>query len=296
MSSSDFQSQSLWAKLKSILSPPDTNLRESLEDVLEDEVGNDESLTGEELHMLRNLLGFKDVRVEDVMVPRADITAVDEKTSLEDLGGLFTQSGHSRLPVYKQSLDHPIGMVHIKDLVVMLAGKAPKVPLKALIRDILFAPPSMPALDLLLRMQASRSHMALVVDEYGGTDGLVTIEDLIEEIVGEIEDEYDDQDGPQIVTRSGDILEAQARLPIEQLEEKLGITLVDEDEDIDTLGGLVFTLAGRVPQRGEMIIHKNGIEFEVRDADPRRIKTLRIRQKKVQLKSEDDAQPSQKLD
>ena len=185
--------------------------------------------------MLRNLLGFKDVRVEDVMVPRADITAVDEKTSLEDLGGLFTESGHSRLPVYKQSLDHPIGMVHIKDLVVMLAGKAPKVPLKALIRDILFAPPSMPALDLLLRMQASRSHMALVVDEYGGTDGLVTIEDLIEEIVGEIEDEYDDQDGPQIVTRSGDILEAQARLPIDQLEEKLGITLVDEDEDIDTL-------------------------------------------------------------
>lgn len=296
MSSSDFQAQSLWAKLKAILIPPDTNLRESLEDVLEEEAGNDESLTGEELHMLRNLLGFKDVRVEDVMVPRADITAVDEKTSLEDLGGLFTDSGHSRLPVYKQSLDHPIGMVHIKDLVVMLAGKAPKVPLKALIRDILFAPPSMPALDLLLRMQASRSHMALVVDEYGGTDGLVTIEDLIEEIVGEIEDEYDDQDGPQIITRSGDILEAQARLPIDQLEEKLGITLVDEDEDIDTLGGLVFTLAGRVPQRGEMIIHKNGIEFEVRDADPRRIKTLRIRRKKVQNKSEDDDRPSQKLD
>lgn len=296
MSSSDFQAQSLWAKLKAILIPPDTNLRESLEDVLEEEAGNDESLTGEELHMLRNLLGFKDVRVEDVMVPRADITAVDEKTSLEDLGGLFTESGHSRLPVYKQSLDHPIGMVHIKDLVVMLAGKAPKVPLKALIRDILFAPPSMPALDLLLRMQASRSHMALVVDEYGGTDGLVTIEDLIEEIVGEIEDEYDDQDGPQIITRSGDILEAQARLPIDQLEEKLGITLVDEDEDIDTLGGLVFTLAGRVPQRGEMIIHKNGIEFEVRDADPRRIKTLRIRRKKVQNKSEDDDRPSQKLD
>lgn len=296
MSSSDFQAQSLWAKLKAILIPPDTNLRESLEDVLEEEAGNDESLTGEELHMLRNLLGFKDVRVEDVMVPRADITAVDEKTSLEDLGGLFTESGHSRLPVYKQSLDHPIGMVHIKDLVVMLAGKAPKVPLKALIRDILFAPPSMPALDLLLRMQASRSHMALVVDEYGGTDGLVTIEDLIEEIVGEIEDEYDDQDGPQIITRSGDILEAQARLPIDQLEEKLGITLVDEDEDIDTLGGLVFTLAGRVPQRGEMIIHKNGIEFEVRDADPRRIKTLRIRRKKVQNKSEDDDWPSQKLD
>jgi CBS domain containing-hemolysin-like protein len=276
--------------------PTRYNLRESLEDVLEEEAGNDESLTGEELHMLRNLLGFKDVRVEDVMVPRADITAVDEKTSLEDLGGLFTESGHSRLPVYKQSLDYPIGMVHIKDLVVMLAGKAPKVPLKALIRDILFAPPSMPALDLLLRMQASRSHMALVVDEYGGTDGLVTIEDLIEEIVGEIEDEYDDQDGPQIVTRSGDILEAQARLPIDQLEEKLGITLVDEDEDIDTLGGLVFTLAGRVPQRGEMIIHKNGIEFEVRDADPRRIKTLRIRRKKVQNKSENDARPSQKLD
>lgn len=154
----------------------------------------------------------------------------------------------------------------------------------------------MPALDLLLRMQASRSHMALVVDEYGGTDGLVTIEDLIEEIVGEIEDEYDDQSGPQIVTRAGGIMEAQARLPIEELEEKLGIALIDEDEDIDTLGGLVFTLAGRVPQRGEVIIHKHGIEFEVRDADPRRIKTLRIRQKKVQLKSQDDAPPPQKLD
>ena len=148
MSSTDFQAQSLWAKLKAILIPPDTNLRESLEDVLEEEAGNDESLTGEELHMLRNLLGFKDVRVEDVMVPRADITAVDEKASLEDLGGLFTESGHSRLPVYKQSLDHPIGMVHIKDLVVMLAGKAPRVPLKALIRDLLFAPPSLPALAL----------------------------------------------------------------------------------------------------------------------------------------------------
>lgn len=296
MSSSNVQPQGLWARLRSLLFRPDTNLRESLEDVLEEEDGKDESLTGEELHMLRNLLGFKDVRVEDVMVPRADIVAVDEKTSLEDLSSLFADCGHSRFPVYRQTLDNPTGMVHVKDLVPMLAGKAPKVPLKAQTREILFAPPSMPALDLLLLMQAARSHMALVVDEYGGTDGLVTIEDLVEEIVGDIEDEYDDQDGPQIISRGGGMFEAQARLPIGVLEEKTGMSLVEDDEDIDTLGGLVFALAGRVLQRGEVIAHKNGLEFEVRDADPRRIKTLRIRRKKLQPKSEDDARRAEQMD
>jgi CBS domain containing-hemolysin-like protein len=135
----------------------------------------------------------------------------------------------------------------------------------------------MPALDLLLRMQATRAHMALVVDEYGGTDGLVTIEDLVEEIVGEIEDEYDDDDGPKLIQRPGGMIEAQARLPVSELEAALGLTLRHDEEDVDTLGGLVFTLAGRVPQRGEVIVHESGIEFEIRDADPRRIKLLRIR-------------------
>lgn len=266
-----------WAGLLSRLLPTDTNLRESLEDVLEDDAGTDESVTGEELHMLRNLLGFRDVRIEDVMVPRADIEAVEEGTELNDLSALFMACGHSRLPVYRGTLDNPVGMVHIKDLVAMLAGQMPKVPLKALRRDVLFAPPSMPALDLLLRMQATRTHMALVVDEYGGTDGLVTIEDLVEEIVGEIEDEYDDDDGPKLIQRPAGMMEAQARLPVSELEAALGLTLQHGEEDADTLGGLVFTLAGRVPQRGEVIVHDSGIEFEIRDADPRRIKLLRIR-------------------
>ena len=184
---------------------------------------------------------------------------------------------HSRLPIYNETLDDPVGMVHIKDAYAFKPDTSDVPPLARLRRDVLFAPPSMPALDLLLRMQTTRTHMAIVVDEYGGTDGLVTIEDLVEEIVGEIEDEHDGFDMPQLVERRKGVIDAHARLPIEMLEEFLAVDLIQGEEDVDTLGGLVFALAGRVPQRGEIIVHQSGLEFEVRDADARRIKQLRVR-------------------
>ncbi|MGC6475945.1 MAG: hemolysin family protein [Parvibaculales bacterium] len=267
----------LWERIKTWLGLQDSNLRESLEDVLDEESQSDTSLRNEELHMLRNLLGFKDVRVDDVMVPRADIVAVDATLDYTELTEKFIGCAHSRLPIYNETLDDPVGMVHIKDVLAYRPNNKSDKPLIRLRRDVLYAPPSMPALDLLLRMQTTRTHMALVVDEFGGTDGLVTIEDLVEEIVGEIEDEHDGVETLQLIERRKGVFDAHARLPIEDLEEKLVVHFVAEDEDIDTLGGLVFSLAGHVPQRGEVIPHESGIEFEVRDADARRIKWVRIR-------------------
>lgn len=233
---------------------------------------------------------FHLITVEDVMVPRADIVAVDKSATLKELSSTFKEAGHSRLPVYKDTLDEPVGMVHIKDVLPYLMfdakGRNGKTyPEKKVIqyirRPVLFVPPSMLAQDLLKRMQARRSHMAIVVDEYGGTDGIVTIEDLIEEIVGEIDDEHDDIDPEiQIVTSTNGrtVWEADARTDIDDFEKALGrdFATADEEDDVDTLGGLVFTLAGRVPERGEIIRHPDGIEFEVIDADPRRLKRLRI--------------------
>jgi CBS domain containing-hemolysin-like protein len=193
------------------------------------------------------------------------------------------------MPVYRETLDDPVGMVHIKDVVEYLtpsdeaagevASGSKPFALKNVRRDVLFVPPSMPALDLLLKMQTTRIHLALVIDEYGGTDGLVSIEDLVEEIVGDIEDEHDTDEGPVLVTRADGTIEADARAPIEELEALLGLKLVDEDseDDVETLGGLIFAMVGRVPVRGELIRHPQGFEFEVRDADPRRIKKLRVR-------------------
>ncbi len=274
--------QSMWEKIKTFLRIQDTNLRESLEDVLDEESQPDASLRGEELHMMRNLLGFKDVRVDDVMVPRADIVAVENDISYAKLKEKFISCAHSRLPIYNETLDNPVGMVHIKDAYAFKRGRAKARPLSKLRRDVLFAPPSMPALDLLLRMQTTHTHMAIVVDEYGGTDGLVTIEDLVEEIVGEIEDEHDGFDLPQLVERRKGVIDAPARLPIEVLENFLALKLVDEADDVDTLGGLVFTLAGHIPQRGEIIVHESGLEFEIRDADARRIKLLRMHTQTIQ--------------
>ncbi len=233
---------------------------------------------------------FHILSVQDVMVPRADIVAADSTASLKELTQTFKDAGHSRLPVYKDTLDEPIGMVHIKDVLPYLLfnakGRTAKsYPDKKIVenikRPVLFVPPSMLAQDLLKRMQARRTHMAIVVDEYGGTDGIVTIEDLIEEIVGEIEDEHDEIDSEiQIVTGKGGrtVWEADARTDIDDFEKALGrdFATADEEEDVDTLGGLVFTLAGRVPERGEIIRHPDGVEFEVVDADPRRVKRLRI--------------------
>ena len=233
---------------------------------------------------------FHLLRVDDVMVPRANIVAVENGATLTELSQALKDAGHSRLPVYKESLDDPVGMVHIKDVLPYLMlnakGRSGKTyPNKKIIqyirRPVLFVPPSMLAQDLLRRMQARRSHMAIVVDEYGGTDGLVTIEDLIEPIVGDIDDEHDELE-PQVQRIAGQngqiVWEADARISIDSFEETLGreFATPDEEEDVDTLGGLVFTMAGRVPERGEIIKHADGLEFEITDADPRRVKSLRI--------------------
>lgn len=234
---------------------------------------------------------FHVLRVEDVMVPRADIIAVEKSEGLKDLTTAFIKASHSRLPVYNETLDEPTGMVHIKDLLPYLAlnakGRSGKnYPIKKVLptiqRPVLFVPPSMLAQDLLRRMQARRVHMAIVVDEFGGTDGLVTLEDLVEQIVGDIEDEHDDGEAEIRQVAAGKdgriIFEADARVSIEDFEVVFGrdVATDDEEEDVDTLGGLIFSLAGRVPERGEIIRHPFGIEFEVIDADPRRVKRLRI--------------------
>jgi CBS domain containing-hemolysin-like protein len=252
------------------------------------------------------------------MVPRADIIAVEEDEPIHELVKLFEESGVSRIPVFHETLDDPRGMIHIKDLFRWLsaeaAGRAPIEPTKRLTprqqssaevavedlatkqpdlnridlsrpiaaakirKPILYVPPSMPAMNLFIRMQTTRNHMALVVDEYGGTDGLVTIEDLVEQIVGQIEDEHDEADPAHIVEDPNLGLVASGRTPVKELEERFSMKLLtsEEEEDIDTLAGLVFAIVGRVPARGELVRHVSGVEFEILDADPRRVKRLKI--------------------
>ncbi len=250
----------------------------------------DETDSQENTDMMDAAERFHLLRVEDVMVPRADIIAVDINTGLHELSKAFQDAGHSRLPIYKETLDEPMGMAHIKDVMPYLMlnakGRSAKTYkdrkiLNTIKRPVLYVPPSMLAQDLLKRMQARRTHMAIVVDEYGGTDGILTIEDLIEPIVGDIDDEHD-EDEPQIKTiKKGGQTHwlADARVTIEDFEELIGKDFAspDEEDEVDTLGGLVFTLAGRVPERGEIIYHPDGIEFEIKDADPRRVKSLKIR-------------------
>jgi CBS domain containing-hemolysin-like protein len=228
---------------------------------------------------------FQTVRVSDVMTPRADIVALELKTPLAEVARQFAESEHSRMPIYRETLDEPVGLANIKDVFKLLEpkGRSEAAPLKEpvlrrLRREVLYVPPSMRAADLLVKMQASRIHMALVIDEFGGTDGLVTMEDLVEAVVGEIEDEYDEAE-PQVVARPGGVFEADGRAPLEELEEAIGQELepTDFEEEIDTVAGLVTALAGRLPQRGEVIAHPAGLDFEVTDADPRRVKRVRVR-------------------
>ena len=211
------------------------------------------------------------------MVPRVDIVAVDIDISLSELVRIMSEEAHSRIPVYRGTLDDIAGMVHIKDVLACWTREQ-KVTLNEIVRSVLFVAPSMPILELLLQMRVSRVHLALVVDEFGGIDGMVTIEDLVEEIVGEIEDEHDDDDTPRIMQHGDGTLVADARVPIKDFEDRVGEILTEQEreEDIDTLGGLVFFLAGRVPVRGEVVRHGSGVEFEVLDADPRRIRRLRV--------------------
>lgn len=261
------------------------SIRESLEEVIEESERSDAALLPQERIMLANLLKFGELRVDDVMVPRADIVAVEESTSLCDLVRAFREAQHSRLPLYRETLDDPVGLIHIKDVLSLVEIgpdgllRWPDVPIIRIKRDLLFVPPSMPARDLLLKMQTTHMHLALVIDEYGGTDGLVSIEDLVEEIVGDIDDEHDVEEAPQLRTLPGGIYDADGRLDLADFKEQTGIALVptDPEEEVDTLGGLVVSLLGRVPQRGEIVPYPGGYEFEVLEADPRRVKRLRIR-------------------
>ncbi len=226
---------------------------------------------------LRNLYTL---RVEDVAVPRAGITAVALDIDLTGLIKVFRDSAYSRLPVYSDGLDSPLGLVHLKDVALKYGfnGTKAKFNLKRMLRPLLFAPPSMAIGVLLQKMQAERTHMALVIDEYGGVDGLLTIEDLVEQVVGEIVDEHDTKEEDQWIEEKPGVFLVQARAPLEEFEEVLGTRLLDDadDEEIDTLGGVVFMMTGRVPAKGEIIPHPSGFEFEIVDADPRRIKRLRV--------------------
>ncbi len=261
----------------------DSSLRESLEEIIE-EVRDDEEVTAQPISdderiILANLIKQRSQTAYDIMIPRADIVAVEIDTGLSELLKIAGQAGHSRLPVYRETLDEVVGLVHIKDL-LSEAGRKQQFKLASRVRKVLFVAPSMRVLDLLLEMRQSRVHMALVVDEFGGIDGLITIEDLVEEIVGDIEDEHDVDEGPKLVRRPDGSLLADARMPIEEFEETVGPILSDDEreEDIDTLGGLVFSLAGRVPSRGELLSHPpSGASFEIVEADPRRVKRLRVR-------------------
>jgi CBS domain containing-hemolysin-like protein len=262
-------------------------IRESLEEVIEDSERESAALSAQERVMITNLLKFGELKVRDVMVPRAEIVAVDESINLADLLMLFREAQHSRLPMFRESLDDPTGLIHVKDVLGLLQAEAsgayclsPNARITALRRPVLFAPPSMRALDLLLKMQASHTHLALVIDEYGGTDGLVSIEDIIEEIVGDIADEHDDVNGE--LKPDGESYLADARMDLDDFKIQTGHDFLVEDgedeveRDIDSLGGLVVSLLGRVPQRGEIVNHPDGSEFQVLEADPRRVRKLRV--------------------
>jgi CBS domain containing-hemolysin-like protein len=235
-------------------------------------------ITPQERVLIGNILKVHERNAGDVMVPRVDIVALDIDQPFSEVVKCMVEHGHSRVPVYRESLDDVIGFIHVKDVLAPVADRRP-AKLERLLRKVLYVAPSLPILDLLVQMRQARTHIAMVVDEFGGIDGLVTIEDLIEEIVGEIEDEHDVPETPTLIERPDGSIIADARIPIDSVEEQHGISLrpEGEEETVDTLGGLVFTLAGRVPKRGEIIAHPDGIEFEILDADPRRVKRLRLR-------------------
>jgi len=268
--------------------PPEVagaSLQKDLEEVIGEHEGTAAAFSATQRDILSKLVEFGNLRVDDVMVPRADIIAIDIETVFDEALAVFKDASHSRLPVYRGTLDDPVGMVHIKDMMAVLAdqsngngGSGGLPPLNQLKREVLCVPPSQPLAELLVRMQTTHIHMALVIDEYGGTDGLLTIEDLVEEIVGDIEDEHDIDTSPRLIRVADGTFLTDARLEIEEFEEKTGIDLTPEDwdEDVDTLGGVVFSLLGRIPQRGEVVRHPVGVELQVVDADARRVKRLRV--------------------
>jgi CBS domain containing-hemolysin-like protein len=293
----------LLSKLKRKLGPKTVDLHTSLEGVIESHAEETGTLTldGDARSMMRNVIGFADMRVNDLMVPRANIIAVEDTSTMRELLARFIEANHSRLPIFRESLDDVAGMIHVKDYLRWMTSKGSKkktklvpeagvtLPAKelsstikqhpSLLRDVLFVPPSMPAPDLLLKMKASHIHLAIVVDEYGGTDGIVSLEDLIEVIIGDISDEHDTDDEQDMLRQVDEkTYVANAQVEISKLDEKLKVDLLpdDQEDEADTLAGLVFEMAGRVPARGEIIKHPSGLEFEIMDSDARRIKRVRI--------------------
>ncbi len=287
----------LFERLRGLFGIAQASVRDDIEDAIDESASAE--FTPQERAILKNVLALHDVRVADVMVPRADIVSISLDRTLREVLDLFRTAGHSRLPVYAETLDDPRGMIHIRDLLVFLASD-PRFGLTdkpgpqpdsgdgarglemtlsdaSILRPVLYAPPSMPALDLLLRMQMSRTHMALVIDEYGGTDGLVSIEDVVESIVGDIEDEHDETETP--IHNAGDgVFIVEARASLEEVSEALGFEFGElaDAEEVDTIGGLVTASAGRVPSRGEILRGPGEFEYEILDADPRRVKRLKI--------------------
>jgi magnesium and cobalt transporter len=258
----------------------DITLREAIDEMIEEGEVPAAAIGSEERTLLANIFKLRELTAWDVMVPRADIVAVAETISLPELVTVMSREAHSRLPVFRGTLDDAIGIVHMKDLLRYWGEQ--DVRIADIVRPVLFIAPSMRVLDLLLEMRRSRVHLALVVDEYGGVDGLITIEDLVEEIVGEIDDEHDVAQGPRLSELPDGSFLADARLGVDEFEEKFGPVLgADERQaDIDTLGGLITAFVGRLPSRGEVIGHPAGLEFEIVDADPRRLKRLKVRRTK----------------
>ncbi len=260
------------------------SVRESIAELVQEAAdattlpGEAPELDRQERALIANVLRLRGTSADDVMVPRADIIAIRVDATMDEAVALFRREGHSRLPVFREQLDEIVGFVHVKD-VFAYVGREAEFKLEAVLRRPLMVAPQIPVLDLLLQMRQAHIHLALVVDEYGGIDGLVTIEDLVEEIVGDISDEHDEVLAPMVTERPDGTLDMDARLPVEEFEARMGPVLTEDerDADIDTVGGLVFTLAGRVPARGEVLGHPSGVEFRVLDADGRRIRRVRVR-------------------
>lgn len=277
----------IWQGLKSLLfGGGEASLRDQIAEAIADHEEEGEEAKGDltpvERQMLRNLLHFGERTVDDVAVPRGDIVAVPETISFAELVTAFAEAEHSRLPVYRESLDSVIGMVHIKDVFQILsAGKAPPSGIDALIRQPLYVPRARGVLDVLADMRAEQIHLAIVLDEYSGTDGLVTIEDLVEEIVGEIEDEHDDAPAPMLIDLGGGVWDADARAALEDVAALIDPHLAEVDGDVDTLGGLAFVLAGHIPQIGEIVVHASGWRIEVTEGDARRATRLRLHARDV---------------
>jgi CBS domain containing-hemolysin-like protein len=274
--------RSFWSGLRTLLfgDESEATLRDEIEEAIESREGEAPQvgdLSHVERQMLRNILHFGEKTAGDVAVPRSDIIAVPASSSFQELIAAFAEAGHSRLPVYEDDLDTVIGMIHVKDVFAMqVSGAEPPEEIRQLIRTPLFVPESMGVLDLLARMRAERVHLAIVVDEFGGTEGLLTIEDVVEEIVGEIEDEHDEELPGLLIPLEDGVWEADARAELDDVAEAVDARLGTVDEDVDTLGGLAFVLAGHIPQPGEILEHPSGWKLEVTEGDGRRVTRLRL--------------------